>query len=577
MSHELVVRDGILIDGTGMAAFRADVGIDAGRITRIGRIHERGRQEIDADGQIVTPGFIDGHTHMDAQIHWDPLGTCSSWNGVTSVVMGNCGFTLAPSSADKAPLVIRNLERAEDISPAAMKAGIRWGWETFPQYMDMLDGLPKGINYATYVGHSALRTWAMGERAFEQTATPEDLKRMQGEVRAAMRAGAVGLSTSRSMHHETSDDRPVASRLASWDEVRALVGTIGEMGGGLFEIAQEEAGRAADPVARAEYHNRLLDLAVDTGVTLTSGLMPTAHVREAWEDQLRLLDRIAERGGSMFGQSHTRGVTILTSFLTHFPFDKLAEWKEVRSKPLDEQKRLLRDPVVRARLVHAAHHGDYGRAIGAEARKPNYRVMRPYFDTVKPNPSVAELAAQRGVDPVELIIDLSLEHDFKLFFLQPTGRTEHEDILTILKHPRCVMTFSDSGAHVSQISDCSIHAHLLAYWTRELNAFTLEEAVRMITFAPARAFGFHDRGLLREGMAADLNVIDFARFKPEAPELVHDLPSGARRLIQRCAGISATVVGGEILLRDGQHTGALPGRLLRGSLADARPAAREAA
>ena len=567
MSFDVVIRGGTVIDGTGMAGFRADVGIQAGRVAKIGRIGECGRQDIDAEGHIVTPGFIDGHTHMDAQIHWDPLGTCSSWNGVTSVVMGNCGFTLAPSSADKAPLVIRNLERAEDISPAAMKAGITWSWETFPEYMNALEGLPMGINYATYVGHSALRTWAMGERAFEQTASHEDLERMRGELRAAMQAGAVGLSTSRSMHHETSDNRQVASRLASWDEVRSLVGTIGEMGGGLFEIAQEEAGRDADPVARAEYHNRLLELAVESGATLTSGLMPTAHVREAWEDQLKLLDRTAARGGRMFGQSHSRGITILTSFLTHFPFDKLAEWKEVRSKPLEEQKRLLRDPQVRQRLVHAAHHGDYGRAIGAEARKPNYRQMRPFFDSVKPNPSVAELAEQRGVDPVELIIDLSLERDLELFFVQPVGKTDPEDVLSVMRHPRCVMTFSDSGAHVSQISDCSIHAYLLAYWTREKQAFTLEEAVRMITLAPARAFGFRGRGLLREGMVADLNVIDFARFKPEVPELVHDLPSGARRLIQRCAGIKATLVAGEVLLRDGAHTGALPGRLLRGPLA----------
>jgi N-acyl-D-aspartate/D-glutamate deacylase len=457
-----------------------------------------------------------------------------------------------------------------------MKAGITWRWETFPEYMAMLDSLPKGINYATYVGHSALRTWAMGERAFEHAASDAELERMREQVREAMRAGAVGLSTSRSMHHETSDDRPVASRLASWDEVRALVGTIGEMGGGLFEIAQEEAGRGADPVARAEYHDRLLALAVDTGVTLTWGLQATAHGREAWEDQLALLDRIAARGGRMFGQSHSRGVTTLSSFLTTLPFDRLAEWKEVRSKPIEEQKRLLRDPAVRARLVRAAHEGDYGRAIGAEARKPNYKVMRPYFDSVAPNPSIEDLARERGRDPVEVILDLALERDFNVFFVQPTGRIAPEDLLKVMRHPRCVMTFSDSGAHVSQISDCSIHAHLLAYWTREMGEFTLEEAVRMITQAPAAAFGFHDRGLLREGLAADVNVIDYAKFRPEAPELVHDLPSGARRLIQRCAGIEATLVAGEVLLENGRHTGALPGRVLRGPHAD-RQGERKAA
>jgi N-acyl-D-aspartate/D-glutamate deacylase len=406
----------------------------------------------------------------------------------------------------------------------------------------------------------------MGERAFEQTASDDDLRRMQGELRAAMRAGAVGLSSSRSMHHETSDDRPVASRLASWDEVRALVGTIGEGGSGLFEIAQEEVGRRKDPVARWEYLNRLRDLSVESGVTLTWGIIPVMEVREAWQDQLKVLDDAAARGGRMFGQSHSRGVSILASFQTYLPFDRLAEWKEVRAKPLEEQKRLLRDPQLRARLVHAAHHGDYGRAIGAEARKPSYKYMRPYFDSVKPNPSIEELAVQRGRDPVEVIIDLALERDFNLVFVQPTGKLVQEDLLEVMRHPRTVMTFSDSGAHVSQISDCSIHAHLLAHWMREKQAFTLEEAVRMITLAPARAFGFHDRGLLREGMVADINVIDFARFQPDPPELVHDLPSGARRLIQRCSGIAATLVAGEVLMRDGRHTGALPGKLIRGPL-----------
>jgi N-acyl-D-aspartate/D-glutamate deacylase len=563
MSYDKVIRNGTVVDGSGMASFRADIGVVQGRIARIGRIAERGREDIDAEGSIVTPGFVDGHTHMDAQIHWDPLGTSSCWNGVTTVVMGNCGFTLAPSRAEQAPLVIRNLERAEDISPAAMKAGIKWSWETFPEYMQMLEGLPKGINYATYVGHSALRTWAMGERAFEQTASEDDLRRMRGQLIEALRAGAVGMSTSRSIHHETSDDRPVASRLAGWDEVRSLVTTIGEMGGGLFEIAQEEAGRRADPVARWEYLNRVGDLAVDTGVTVTSGLMPIMEVREAWEDQLRLLDQVAARGGRMFGQSHSRGVTTLASFLTYLPFDRLTEWQEVRKESHEAQKRLLHDPEVKRRLVQAANHGNYGRAIGAEARKPNYQRMYPLFDAVMENATVAELAEKRGVDPVELIIDLALERDFNLFFAQPTGKLVQDDLVTVMRHPRCVMTFSDSGAHVSQISDCSIHAHLLAYWTREKAVFTLEEAVRMITLAPAREFGFSDRGLVREGMVADLNVIDWARFKPEVPELVYDLPSGARRLVQRCSGIKATLVAGEVLMREGKHTGALPGRLLR--------------
>ena len=567
MTYDLVVRNGLVVDGSGMASFHADVGVQAGRITKIGRIRERGRQEIDAGGHIVTPGFIDGHTHMDAQIHWDPLGTSSSWNGVTSVVMGNCGFTIAPCAAKDAELVMMNLERAEDISRAAMAQGIKWSWETFPQYMDMLERLPKGINYATYIGHSALRTWAMGERAFEEESSASDLARMEGQLVEAMKAGAIGFSTSRSGSHETTDGRRVASRVASWDEVRHLVCAMGGMGGGIFELAKENATNSSDQVERREALDRMQALAVESGVVTMAGIQPSFD-REAWHDQLAMLDRTAALGGCMLGQSHTRGVTVMTSFMTTLPFDRIPEWKEFRRHPLEEQKRLLRDPQVRAGLVHAAQHGDYGRAIGAEAKKPNWKRMRVLRDMVMPNPTIGELVAQTGQDPVDLMIELSLERDFNLFFVENTGVAiiEPEDLLQVMKHPRTIMTFSDSGAHVSQIADSSIQVHLLSYWTRERQAFTLEEAVRMVTFAPARAWGFHDRGMLREGMVADLNVIDYKNLAAEYPKVSYDLPAGARRLTQHSKGIHATVVAGQTLFRDGVHTGALPGQLLRGSL-----------
>jgi N-acyl-D-aspartate/D-glutamate deacylase len=567
MTYDLVVRNGLVVDGSGMASFHADVGVQAGRIMKIGRIRERGRQEIDADGHIVTPGFIDGHTHMDAQIHWDPLGTSSSWNGVTSVVMGNCGFTIAPCAAKDAELVMMNLERAEDISRAAMAQGIKWSWETFPQYMDMLERLPKGINYATYIGHSALRTWAMGERAFEEESSASDLARMEGQLVEAMKAGAIGFSTSRSGSHETTDGRRVASRVASWDEVRHLVCAMGGMGGGIFELAKENATNSSDQVERREALDRMQALAVESGVVTMAGIQPSFD-REAWHDQLAMLDRTAALGGCMLGQSHTRGVTVMTSFMTTLPFDRIPEWKEFRRHPLEEQKRLLRDPQVRAGLVHAAQHGDYGRAIGAEAKKPNWKRMRVLRDMVMPNPTIGELVAQTGQDPVDLMIELSLERDFNLFFVENTGVAiiEPEDLLQVMKHPRTIMTFSDSGAHVSQIADSSIQVHLLSYWTRERQAFTLEEAVRMVTFAPARAWGFHDRGMLREGMVADLNVIDYKNLAAEYPKVSYDLPAGARRLTQHSKGIHATVVAGQTLFRDGVHTGALPGQLLRGSL-----------
>jgi N-acyl-D-aspartate/D-glutamate deacylase len=250
--YDLVIRGGVVVDGSGGPRYRADVGVLHGRISRIGIIREKGREEIDAEDHVVSPGFIDGHTHMDAQVAWDPLGTSSCWHGVTSVVMGNCGFTLAPARADERHLVVRNLERAEDISAEAMAEGITWTWETYPEYLDALDRLPKGINYAGYVGHSALRTWAMGERAFEEQATPDDMAEMARQLRDALRAGAVGFTTSRTMNHLTADNRPVASRLASWGEVVALVEVMADAGGGIFEIANEDV-RRADEAVQDEY------------------------------------------------------------------------------------------------------------------------------------------------------------------------------------------------------------------------------------------------------------------------------------------------------------------------------------
>src|SRR5256886_2259093 len=273
MPYDLVIKNGVLIDGSGLPRYHADVAVRHGRIVSIGRIHERAREVIDADGLVVAPGFIDGHTHMDAQIFWDPIGTCSCWHGITTVVMGNCGFTLAPCSAKDKDLVIRNLQRAEDISPEAMDAGIDWTWTTFPEFLDALDGLPKGINYAGYIGHSAPRTYVMGERAFSDAATEDDLARMERELRDAIRAGAIGFTTSRSPSHETPDRRPVASRLAKWDEIRRLCGVMGDMNAGVFELAGEEVGRTAGgPQGLRDYHVRPRDLAVETGRPVTWGL-----------------------------------------------------------------------------------------------------------------------------------------------------------------------------------------------------------------------------------------------------------------------------------------------------------------
>ncbi len=568
MSYDLVIKNGVVVDGSGLPRYRADVGVRHGRVTAIGRLRERAREVIDADGQVVAPGFVDGHTHMDAQVFWDPLGTCSCWHGVTSVVMGNCGFTLAPCAAADRHLVMRNLERAEDISAAAMDAGIDWRWTTFPEFLDCVAALPKGINYACYLGHSALRTYVMGERAFEAPAGEDDLRAMARELRDALRAGAMGFTTSRSPSHETPDRRPVASRLAAWDEVRRLCGVMGDLGAGIFEIAGEPAGRtASDPDGLSDYHQRLRDLAVETGVPVTWGLFSRREAPGIWRKYIDLLEETAAAGGRMFAQVHSRALSIVLSFKTTLPFDRLPVWKELRALPLDEQRHRLRDPEMRRRLVAAARERDERKAIGAEPRAAVYEWIFVMDTAEGPHRSMAEVARERGCDPVEAMIDLALEKDLDRFFVQPIANEDQDDALELMRHPRTVVTFSDSGAHVSQIMDASLQTHLLSHWVRAKQAFTLEQAVRMLSFDVATHWGFADRGLIREGMAADLVVFDPDTVGPAMPEVVHDLPAGARRLVQRARGFAATVVNGEVVLRDGKPTGAVPGQLLRGPLA----------
>ncbi len=562
MTYDLLVKNGTVIDGSGGARYRADVAVKDGRIVAIGRIKEKAASVIDAEGHVVSPGFVDGHTHMDAQVFWDPIGSCSCYHGVTSVVMGNCGFTLAPCRESEADLVFRNLERAEDISREAMLAGIDWSWETFPEFLDAVDALPKGINYAGYIGHSALRTYVMGERAFTDPATDDDLKKMCAEVQQAVIAGAVGFSTSRTRNHLTTDGRPVASRIAEWEEVRAIVNAVGETGKGIFELAGETPGRKPERIR--DYFGRLKDLAVESGVTQTWGMFSTRVAPDLWRPYFDLLDETAAAGGRMIAQVHSRALNVLLSFKAHTPFDNWDVWRDLRVLPLEEQKAKLADPEFKAKLVAVASREYTGpRAVGAEARPPNWDWVFPMSNMDPDQMSMTEMAAQRGVHPVELMIDLSLEHDFEIFFRQPIANEDQDHVLEMMKHPRSVVTFSDSGAHVSQIMDSSLQTHLLSYWVREKEAMTLEEAVRQLTYNTATLWGLHDRGLIRRGMAADLVIFDPETVGARMPEVVQDLPAGGKRLKQTAVGIKHTVVNGEILLSDNEHSGAAPGKLLR--------------
>ncbi|MDA0663681.1 MAG: amidohydrolase family protein [Proteobacteria bacterium] len=566
MSYDLVIKNGMVIDGSGGQRYRADVGVRDGKIATIGRINAPADEVIDAEGHVVAPGFVDGHTHMDAQIFWDSLGSCSCYHGVTSVVMGNCGFTLAPCREEEVDYVFRNLERAEDISRDAMLAGIKWQWETYPEYLDVIDKLPKGMNYAGYVGHSALRTYVMGERAFEEQATEDDLKEMIANVQDSVRAGAIGFSTSRSPAHLRPDDRPVASRTADFSEVQAIVNGMGDAGGGIFQLAMQ---RGTMDEQKAFYQS-LMDLSRDSGCPITFGSLTRRESPGLWRDLYEIIARGNRTGSRIWTQVQAREINTVLSFETQLPYDNWPVWRDIRKLPLAEQKKALQDPAMRAKLVAAAKSAAPNKKVtGGEARPPEWDWFYYMDRAMYPHRTLADIARERGVDPVDAFIDICLETDLKAFFRQPIANELESDALEIMKDPNSVVTFSDSGAHVSQIMDSSLQTHLLSYWVREKQEFSLEQAVKMITYDTATAWGFHDRGLLRQGMAADIVVFDPDKIEPQMPTVEYDLPAGAQRLKQMADGIAATVINGQTVLRNNQHTGALPGQLLRGPLARA--------
>ena len=564
---DVLIRGGTVFDGLGSEPqAAADVAISGGIVVEIGHVTGSARQTIDASGRFVAPGFIDGHTHLDAQIFWDPYAGSLAAHGVTSAVMGNCGFTLAPGTQEQADLIIASIERAEDMSREAIERGVPWRWTTFAEYMDAVDALPKALNVAAQCGHSALRASVMGGRAFTDRATDDEVRRMRRAVQEAISAGAMGFSTSRSRAHLTKAGDPVASRIASWDEVSAIVTGMGEAGAGLFQLAPE---RPADPGEMADYQARLRRLAVASG-------RPVTFMVGGQKEQLDAVDQVVAGGGTAIGQVHVRGFENVFGFKTTLPFDRLPLWKSVRSAPLDAQRARLLDPRLRARLVAEAESGDYGDAVGAEVRAPQFDQItiidgssggvwggRPPGTAQPAEPSVAEVARARGVSPVDVMIQLSLDSRFEQLFRQPISQTPSELILAGLRHPSTVVAASDSGAHISQILDSNIPTYLLSHWVRGEGVFTWAEAIHMLTGAPARVWGLERRGVLGAGACADIVVFDPVAVGCAAPTVLNDLPDGGPRLAQSATGIDATLVNGQVVTSGGQRTGATPGVFLR--------------
>jgi N-acyl-D-aspartate/D-glutamate deacylase len=571
MALDLVIRGGTVVDGSGKPRFGADLGIKDGRIVEIGRVSGTAARTIDADGLIVAPGFIDGHTHMDAQVAWDPLGSCSCWHGVTSVVMSNCGFALAPCKPADRDWYARCLSAVEDIPTEAMAAGIDWTWETFPEYLATVERLPKAINYGMYIGHSALRMYVMGKRALSEKASEEDMSRMAAAVQEALKAGAMGFSSSRASTHVTPDDTPVASRIAQWEEIDRIIGAMAELDAGIFQIGPDIGSGAAHRAFLA----RLRQVALQFKRPIMFGVLATRQGEDpnSWDYQTNYIDDTVAAGGRMFGQGTTKSINAIFSLKSYLPFDVLPGWRELRALPMAEQKRRLADPAVRRELVAAESKMkprdnvvQGGGAATTDPRKPDYANLFAMKDVDWDDPTVAELAQARGQHPVEVMIDLSLANDDQVY-IQPIVNESPDDVLGILKHPRTLATFSDSGAHVCQEMGSSLQTHLLSYWVRKRGAFTLEQAVRKLTHDNAKAWELKGRGLVREGYQADLVLFEENGIRPCLPTVERDLPGGARRLVQKAEGIKATLVNGAVAFEDGEATGAHAGTVLKGRLA----------
>jgi N-acyl-D-amino-acid deacylase len=559
--HDLVIRNGTVVDGTGASARAADVAVDGDRVVTIGEVTGDGRRTIDAEGCAVTPGFVDIHTHLDAQLAWDPIGSSSCWHGVTSVVLGNCGVTFAPcKEADREELA-EMMESVEDIPADAILSGLAWDWTSYGEYLDAVERWPKGLNVGGMVGHCAVRVHAMGARSLdEEPATAEDIAAMCELVDEAIAAGALGFSTSRTLLHRVPDGRPVPGTWAAPDELMAIAQVMGRHGRGVFEAAPRLGERDSDDYAssRAEVE-MMAELTIATGRPLTFGL---AHSFRRDDLYRRVLEFVAEgnaRGALVRPQTTARGIGILFGLSHHTPFDGSRSWKRLRLLSVDEKLAVLRDPASRIQLIE-----DGADRPGDEFLRGTYVLGDDTLDYAHdPENSLTAVAARRGVTPVEAFIDLSLATNGRVLLNYPFLNQRLDAVAEMLADPNVVMGLADAGAHVGQIMDASQPTFFLSTWVRDRAVFSLEEGVRRLTSDTAGLFGITDRGVLREGSFADVNVIDLDRLGVHLPEYVHDFPGGAGRYVQRASGYRATVVNGRVALEDGEHTGDLAGVVLR--------------
>ena len=554
---DLLVRGGTLVDGTGEPARLGDVGIRDGRIAALGTVHGDADEEIDASGHIVAPGFVDIHTHYDAQLFWDRMLSISPWHGVTSVVIGNCGFGIAPTRAEHRELILRTLENVEGMSLEALQAGVgeQWPFETFPEYLDAVERHGTAINVGVLVGHTPVRMYVMGEESTEREATPDEIAQMKAIVTEAIEAGALGFATSKSQTHVGYAGRPVPSRMASLDEITALADCLGEAGRGLM---QATVGRGLF-MKEFEQIQRRIGRPISWTALLAGMLGPEGH-----RGVLEQCGKLQAEGVDVVPQVACRPLMFEFQWKAPFLFESMSLFQPVSAADHAGKKRIYADPEFRRSFK------EKGEGRGIAARWDTTVISEYAPDPSLQERSVASVAAERGVHPIDLALDLGLETDLEARFRAAAANTDQGIVAELLQHPAAVLGLSDAGAHASQLCDACYSTHLLSHWVRETGTLSLEQGVAMLTSRPAQVFGIRDRGRLQPGLAADITVFDPDRVGCTPLRRVRDLPGGADRLVSDAIGIETVIVNG-VRLREGgtdcvDPEGPLPGRLLRGGV-----------
>lgn len=575
--HDLVIRNGKIVDGTGGPAFTGDVAIDNGRISAVGKVPDKGREEIDATGKLVTPGFVDVHTHYDGQATWDNLLTPSCWHGITTLVMGNCGVGFAPVRRGQEEFLIGLMEGVEDIPGTALHEGIKWEWESFPEYLDALERHAHVLDIGTQVPHGAVRAYVMGERgAKNQPATAEDIAEMRRLVVEAVEAGALGFSMSRTLVHRAVDGEVVPGTHAAEDEIFGICEGLGEIGKGLVELAPAGV-QGEDMSAPDREYDWMGRLSAKIHRPVTFALIQHDVAPDDWKHLLDLCDQAGENSGAdLRPQVGARPTTLLIGHQTFHPFSFKPSYMAIGHLPLEERVEKLQDPALRRKIIGET----------SECPMPQMEVVIDMIDKgldkifrlgenpdYEPGPemSVKSIAEKEGRDPYEILYDWLLELNGKqLLMLTLLGYSNYslEPQRAMLLHPRSALGLADGGAHCGAICDASMTTSMLTLWSRDRSRgekLPLEWVVRKMTQDTATLYGLNDRGVLKPGMKGDVNIIDYDNLALEIPQLVNDLPAGARRFIQRARGYEATIVSGQVTFRNGEHTGALPGKVVRGA------------